>query len=375
VSDAKSILVVDDTPHNIKLLVDLLSAKGYRVDSASSGPQALEKIAQSPPDLVLLDIVMPEMTGYEVCRHIRENPRTVALPVVLVTSLDAREEKLRGLEAGADDFLTKPINQPELLARVRTLLRMKSLYDTVQEQAAQLAQWNSELEQRVAQQVAQLDKLSQLKRFFPPQLVELIVAGNVDDPLRTHRREVTVAFCDLRGFTAFSDNAEPEEIIGFLRDYHRDMGRIIHAHGGTLEQFAGDSLMVIFNDPIVVDGPAERAVRMAVEMRTQFQQTVAPWKKRGHDIGLGLGIAHGYATIGAIGFEDRIGYGVIGRVTNLAARLCAEAKADQILVSQPVHALVEELVDVEPAGELMLKGFHRPVTAMSVLQLKGRPGG
>ncbi len=369
-NEAAKILVVDDTPHNVKLLVDLLGAKGYKVRSATSGPEALQSIEQETPDLVLLDIVMPEMTGYEVCKRVRENPKTAALPVVLVTSLDAREEKVRGLEAGADDFLTKPINQAELLARVRTLLRMKSLYDTVQEQAAQLSQWNRELEQRVAQQVSQLERLSGLKRFFPPKLVEMIVAGDVDDPLKTHRREVTVAFLDLRGFTAFTDSAEPEEIIGFLRDYHREMGRLIDAHGGTLEQFAGDSLMVIFNDPVVIDDPAGCAVRMAVEMRERFAQMMQVWKKRGHDIGLGIGIAHGYATIGAIGFEDRIGYGVIGRVTNMAARLCSEAKAGQILISQPVFALVEELVEVDDAGELSLKGFHRPVPACSVVKLK-----
>jgi class 3 adenylate cyclase len=370
VNETRTILVVDDTPLNVKLLADVLSVQGYRVQMASSGAEALRSIAEQMPDLVLLDVVMPEMTGYDVCKQIRENPRTAALPVVLVTSLDPREEKIRGLEVGADDFLTKPINQPELLARVRTLLRVKSLYDTVQEQAAQLSQWNKELEQRVAQQVSQLERLSGLKRFFPSQLVELIVAGDVEDPLKTHRREVTVAFLDLRGFTAFSDSAEPEEIIGFLREYHREMGRLIHAHGGTLEQFAGDSLMVIFNDPVVVDDPAERAVRMAMEMRERFAQMMLPWKKRGHDIGLGLGIAHGYATIGAIGFEDRIGYGVIGRVTNMAARLCSEAKAGQILISQPVFALVEELVEVEDIGELSLKGFHRPVAACTVIKLK-----
>jgi len=369
-NEGARILVVDDTPLNVKLLSDLLAAKGYQVQSAASGAEALRSIAEQMPDLVLLDVIMPGMTGYDVCRQIRENPRTAALPVVLVTSLDPREEKIRGLEVGADDFLTKPINQPELLARVRTLLRVKSLYDTVQGQAAQLSQWNKELEQRVAQQVSQLERLSGLKRFFPPQLVELIVAGDVEDPLKTHRREVTVAFLDLRGFTAFSDSAEPEEIIGFLREYHREMGRLIHAHGGTLEQFAGDSLMVIFNDPVVVDDPAERAVRMAMEMRERFAQMMLPWKKRGHDIGLGLGIAHGYATIGAIGFEDRIGYGVIGRVTNMAARLCSEAKAGQILISQPVFALVEELVEVEDIGELSLKGFHRPVAACTVIKLK-----
>ena len=369
-TQSAKILVVDDTPHNVKLLADLLGAKGYRVETATSGAEALSKIAAGAPDIVLLDVVMPGMTGYEVCKTLRADEKTAALPIVLVTSLDPLEEKIKGLEVGADDFLTKPINQAELLARVRTLLRVKSLYDTVQEQASQLAHWNKELEQRVAQQVAQLDRLSQLKRFFPPQLVEMIVAGSVEDPLKTHRREVTVAFLDLRGFTAFADSSEPEEVMGFLREYHREMGRLIHAHGGTLEQFAGDSLMVIFNDPVVVDDPAGRAIDMTVSMRMRFDEVVQPWRKRGHDIGLGMGVAHGYATIGAIGFEDRIGYGVIGRVTNMAARLCSEAKAGQILISQPVYALVEEKVEVEEIGQLTLKGFHRPVVAYAVLKLK-----
>jgi len=357
------VLVVDDTPHNVKLLVDLLTAKGYQLSTATSGPEALERIAQVQPDIVLLDVVMPGMTGYDVCRKVRENPQTAALPVVLVTSLDPAQEKIKGLEAGADDFLSKPINQAELLARVRTLLRVKSLYDEVQ-------QLNRDLNEKASRLAADLTRMSQLKRFFPPQLAELIVAGDVEDPLKTHRREVTVAFLDLRGFTAFADASEPEEVISFLGDYHREMGKLIHEHAGTLEQFAGDSLMVIFNDPIVIEDPAACAIRMAVAMRERFTQMMLPWKKRGHDIGLGIGIAHGYATIGKIGFADRIGYGVIGRVTNLAARLCSEAKEGQILVSQPVFALVEDLVEAEDAGQLTLKGFARPVSACSVVKLK-----
>ncbi len=369
-AQANKILVVDDTPHNVKLLVDLLGAKGYEVVTAKSGEEALEKIAADMPDLVLLDVVMPGLSGYDVLRKLRDDERTKLLGVVIVTSLDAREEKSKGFAAGANDFLSKPIDQTDLLLRVQNMLHMKSQHDVVQKQKEQLADLNRGLEERVQQQVGQLEKLSQLKRFFPPKLVEMIIAGDVEDPLKTHRREVTVAFLDLRGFTAFADASEPEEVIGFLRDYHREMGRLIDQNGGTLEQFAGDSLMVIFNDPVEIENPAACAIRMAIEMRERFGQMMHPWKKRGHDIGLGIGIAHGYATIGAIGFESRIGYGVIGRVTNLAARLCSEAKEDQILISQQVFALVEDLVEVEAAEQLTLKGFARPVSACNVIALK-----
>jgi adenylate cyclase len=203
-TEKATILVVDDTPENVLLLDALLTGKGYRVVTASSGAEALRLIGSAPPDLVLLDVVMPGMSGYEVCQKIRANPATGILPVVMVTALDPSEERLRGLEAGADDFLTKPINQPELLARVRSLLRIKQLYDTVQTQARQLAELNSGLERRVQKQVQQLERLGRLKRFFSPHLADLIVAGDAEDPLKSHRREVTVVFIDLRGFTAFA---------------------------------------------------------------------------------------------------------------------------------------------------------------------------
>jgi adenylate cyclase len=232
-STAARILVVDDTPRNVKLLADLLAVKGYEVLTAASGAEALEQVTRARPDLVLLDVVMPGMTGYEVCRRIRADPAGRILPVVMVTALDPAEERIKGIEAGADDFLTKPINQPELLARVRSLLRIKSLY-------VELEESNRTLEQRVAEQVEQLERLSRLKRFFSPQLAELILSGGAEDPLKSHRREITVVFLDLRGFTAFAETAEPEEVMGVLRDYHAQMGRIIMAHDGTLERFAGD---------------------------------------------------------------------------------------------------------------------------------------
>jgi class 3 adenylate cyclase len=320
--------------------------------------------------LVLLDVVMPEMSGYEVCRKIRENPATKILPVVMVTALDPSQERIKGIEAGADDFLTKPINQPELLARVKSLLRIKELHDTVQAQAVQLSDWNENLEQRVREQLEQLERLGRLKRFFSPQLADLIVAGGAEDPLKTHRREVTVVFLDLRGFTAFAETAEPEEVMGVLREYHAAMGKLILQHEGTLERFTGDGMMIFFNDPVPVPNPAERAIRMALAMRQGVAELTVKWRKLGFELDFGVGIAQGYATIGGIGFEGRWDYGAIGTVTNLASRLCGEAKPTQILVSQRLLATLEELVEVEPVGELALKGFHRAITAHNVIRFK-----
>jgi DNA-binding response OmpR family regulator len=364
------VLVVDDTPKNVKFLEYLLTGKGYAVVTAASGPEALAQVEAERPDLVLLDVVMPGMGGYEVCRKIRENPATGLLPVVMVTSLDPGEERIKGLEAGADDFLTKPINQPELLARVRSLLRIKELHDTVQSQATQLTEWNRTLEQRVQEQVAQVERLGRLKRFFSPQLAEMIVAGGADDPLHTHRRQITVVFLDLRGFTAFAETADPEEVMEVLREYHAAMGRLILAHEGTLERFTGDGMMVFFNDPVLVPNPGERAVRMALAMRERVGPLAIIWEKRGFDLGLGVGIAQGYATIGGIGFEGRWDYGAIGTVTNLAARLCAEAKPGQILIPRRLLADVEDLVEIEDVGSLTLKGLLKPVPTLNVLGLK-----
>ena len=360
---SQKILVVDDTPVNVKLLADLLGAKGYVVTTAASGKEALDKIEAEPPDIVLLDVMMPGMTGYEVCKKLRENRATAMLPVVMVTALDPGQERVKGIEAGADDFLTKPINQPELLARVRSLLRVKALHD-------ELTELNRTLEARVAAQVAQLDNLGRLKRFFSPQLAEAILTGGAEDPLKSHRREITVVFLDLRGFTAFAETAEPEEVMAVLREYHAEMGMLIVAHEGTLERFTGDGMMIFFNDPVVVENPSERAVRMAVAMRQRVAELAVRWRKLGHDLDFGVGIAQGYATIGAIGFEGRVDYGAIGSVTNLAARLCGEARPGQILVQRRVFTAVEELVESAPVGELALKGFSRPIPTYEIGALR-----
>ena len=357
------ILVVDDTPSNVKLLADILRARGYGVVTAVNGAEALARVERDAPDLVLLDVMMPGMSGYEVCRKLRDNPATAMLPVIMVTALDPGQERVKGIEAGADDFLTKPIHQPEILARVRSLLRIKALHD-------QLTELNRHLEARVVEQVSQLERLSRLKRFFSPALAEAIVNGGADDPLKSNRREIVVVFVDLRGFTPFAETSEPEEVMSVLREYHAAMGEAILAHEGTLERFTGDGMMIFFNDPVPVPDATQRAVRMALAIRDRVGEMSRRWAERGYELSHGIGIAQGYATLGAIGFEGRWDYGAIGTVTNLAARLCAEAAGDQVLVSQRVASHVADLVELEPTPALTLRGFHRPVSACIVQRLK-----
>jgi adenylate cyclase len=365
------ILVVDDNAANVDILRARLLAHGYDVVTAVDGEQALHATQEHLPDLLLLDVMMPRLDGVEVCRRLRADASLPYIPIILVTAKSDPKDVVAALEAGGDEYLTKPVDHASLVARVKSMLRIKALQDQVREQAARLQEWNAALERRVAEQVAETERLSRLKRFFSPHLAELILAGGTDDPMKSHRRELTVVFLDLRGFTAFAETAEPEEIMGVLREYHAEMGRLIMAHEGTLERFAGDGMMVFFNDPVPVQDPALKAVRMTLEMQARIADLAAKWRKRGFDLGFGAGVAQGYATIGAIGFEGRWDYGAIGSVTNLAARLCGEAKDGQTLVSQRVLAAVEDAVDTQPLGELQLKGFLKPVPAFSLLRLRG----
>jgi adenylate cyclase len=309
------------------------------------------------------------MDGYEVCRRIRGAPATRLLPVVMVTATPG-QERVQALEAGADDFLRKPIDQAELLARVGSLVRIKRYHDTIESQAAELRSWNEELERRVQEQVAELQRMARLERFLAPQVAELVSAGD-ESALDSHRREITVVFCDLRGFTAFAETVEPEDIMAVLREYHAGLGELVFAYEGTLERFTGDGLMVFFNDPVpLTDAPA-RAVRMALDMRRRVRESAASWRRLGHRLGFAVGIAQGYATLGRIGFEGRWDYAAIGTVTNLAARLCDAAEDGQILVSPRVHAALDGLVAVDSVRELTLKGFSRPVAAHNVVGASG----
>jgi len=354
------ILIADDNAMNLDILQTRLAIHGYDILTATDGEAALALACETQPDLILLDVMMPKLDGFEVCRRLRGDPTLPFMPIILVTARTDPKDVVAGLEAGGDEYLTKPVDQAALVARVKSMLRLKALHDTVQEQAVLL-------EGRVRDQVGQLERL---KRFFSPQLAEAIVTGGADDPLQSHRRQVTVVFLDLRGFTAFAETAEPEELMGVLREYHAEMGKLILEHEGTLERFTGDGMMIFFNDPVLVPNPAERAIRMAVAMRERINDLSAGWRKRGYDLALGVGIAEGYATLGAIGFEGRWDYGAIGTVTNLAARLCNEAKGGQVLVTSRVAGAVEDLVDCEEVGALALKGLLRPVPTFSVVGLK-----
>lgn len=371
------ILIADDNPDNLDIFQTRLAAHGYEIVKAVDGEEALANVKDQHPDLILLDIMMPKMDGIEVCRRLKADPSLPFMPVVMVTARSASQDIVTALEAGADEYLTKPVDHSALVARVKSMLRIKALNDKIQEQAnqleaqaAQLAQWNRTLEQRVKEQFAELERVGRLKRFFAPQLAEMIVSGGAEDPLKPHRREVTVVFMDLRGFTAFAETADPEEVMGVLRKFHETMGALIQTYEGTLERFTGDGMMIFFNDPVPAPNAAEQAVRMALSMQEQFAKLMTMWRKRGYDLALGIGIAQGYATLGAIGFEGRLDYGAIGKVTNLAARLCSEAEGSQVLISQRVWAEVEHVVKAEPAGQRQLKGFHSPMPVYNVLGLQ-----
>jgi class 3 adenylate cyclase/CheY-like chemotaxis protein len=366
--DPPLILAVDDTPENLEILRVRLEAQGYQVAEAADGEEGLARARQLRPDLILLDIMMPKRDGISVVRELKTDPDLRSIPVVLVTAKADTKDVVAGLDAGGDDYLTKPFEHSALLARVRSMLRQKALHDTVQMQARQLADWNSALEERVAAQVQELDRVGRLRRFLPPQVAEVVIsAGEGDAVLQSHRREVTVMFCDLRGFTSFAETAEPEEVMAVLREYHACLGELIFKYEGTLERFVGDGLLVVFNDPMPCPDHPVRTVKMAIEMRACMGALSETWRRRGHELGFGIGIAQGYATLGQIGFEGRLDYAAIGTIPNLASRLCGEALAGQILVSQRVFMSIDRDMETTRIGNLNLKGFHKPVPAYEVL--------
>src|SRR5690242_4155931 len=306
---------------------------------------------------------MPGMDGFELVQRLRAQPATALLPVILITSLE-ESERVKGLEAGADDFLSKPVKWDELFARVRSLLRVKALQD-------ELKDVNAKLAERVREQVSQLERLSRLKRFFSKPVAEAIVAGG-EELLEPHRREITAVFLDLRGFTSFTDRADPDEVMDLLRAYHATLGRTVDEYGGTLEHFAGDGIMIFFSDPLPVDQPAERAVRMAIALQEAFTPISAAWSKLGHAVGLGIGIAQGEATLGVIGFEQRWEYAAIGNVPNLAARLCGVAQAGEIILDAQVEQEIAPIADTDAIGPLTLRGFQQPIAAFRLLALRER---
>ncbi len=364
------ILIADDNPANVDILAKRLESHGYEIVTAHDGEEALTKARDLLPDLILLDVMMPKMDGFAVCREIKGDTTLPFMPIILVTAKTESKDIVEGLEAGGDEYLGKPVDHAALVARVGSILRIKEMHDTIEAQSAELAGWNRELESRVAAQLAEIERMGRLKRFLSPQIAELVLAAGEDKLLESHRREITVVFCDLRGFTAFSETTEPEDVMRVLGEYHAALGARIHQFEGTVEHFAGDGVMILFNDPLPCPDHAARAVSMAVAMRDSVGALAQDWQKRGYQLGFGVGIAQGYATLGRIGFEGRFDYAAIGSVVNLASRLSDEAKDGQIVVSEPVQVATEGIAQAEPLGALTLKGLHRPVNAFNVTGLK-----
>jgi len=355
-------LVVDDSPVNRALLGRLLETLDIEAVEAGDGRTALARLKElgGNVDVVLLDIEMPEMDGYATLAAIKADDELRHVPVIMVSSVDELESVVRCIEMGATDYLPKPFNPAILGARIRTSLAGKRLHDLEVESAARQAELLGTIERQKAE----------LSRFLSRDVAALITSPEGERLLAGHRRIATSVFCDLRDFTSFSETAEPEEVLGVLREYHGALGRLIVEYGGTLEHFAGDGLMVFFNDPILQEDHAERAVRMAVAMRDAFAELSRRWSKLGHDLGFGIGIATGYATFGRIGFEGRYDYGMIGTAVITASRLSSAAAGDQILLAPRTYAEVEELVDVESVGDILLKGFRRPIATVNVVALR-----
>jgi class 3 adenylate cyclase len=354
------ILAVDDAEENVAILEARLQANHYETISAFNGLEALKKVEEETPDLVLLDVMMPKMDGFEVCQRIKANEETQMIPVIMVTAKTDVEDIARGFEVGADDYLTKPYQQMELLARVRSMLRIRQAYLDIQE-------LNSNLEEKVKEQVAEIARVGRLKRYFSPQLLQSLTSNEATAIMKSHRREITVVFLDLRGFTAFSERAEPEEVIAVLRELHQTAGSIIFRHDGTIERFTGDGIMVFLGDPIPMEDHPVRAVRMALDLRREVGELSKRWKKMGFDLSLGIGISTGYATLGTIGFEGRIDYAAIGNTTNLASRLCDEAEAEQILISHKTKVKVEEEFQTKSLGTVPVRGFSKALPVYEVL--------
>ena len=361
--DPARILVVDDVADNVEILRMRLESLGYEVVVAEDGEQALESVARELPDLVLLDIMMPKIDGLEVVRRMKADASLPFIPVILVTAKASQKDVIAGLDAGGDDYLTKPIDHGALVARVRAMLRIKALHDEVQV-------LNQGLEAKVRAQVDELERVGRLRRFLAPQLAQAIVSAGDEKILDNHRRDIVAMFCDLRGFTSFAETAEPEDIMALLSEYHGAVGPLIRKYEGTLDRFTGDGMMVFFNDPLPCPDAPERAAKLAIEMRDAVAALGPVWSRRGHRLGFGIGMSQGYATLGRIGFEDRFDYTAIGAVINLAARLCSEAADGQVLVSGRLAAAVEDMAEVEHLGEREIRGMARPVAVANLRSVR-----
>jgi DNA-binding response OmpR family regulator len=361
------ILVVDDIPDNVTMLTAHLASKGYQTLKAFNGIQALRIAVKERPDLIMLDVNMPQLSGLDICAQLKQREETENIPVILVTAHSDAEDIVRGFEVGADDYLIKPYNYLEMLARVRSMLRIRESQAQLRAANHQLDELNQNLEAKVKQQVGELERVNKLRRFFSPQIVETIVSADAEDILKEHSREISVVFLDLRRFTPFAEQNTPQMVIQTVRSLHHVVGPIIFAYGGTLERFTGDGMMVFLGDPEPIDDYAEKAVRMGLEIRDAVRPLSAKWAEDGYDLKLGIGIATGVASMGSIGFEGRMDYAAIGTVTNLAARMCGKAAGEQILIDQTTADQLPDGIEVRPHGEVSLKGFKKGRKAFEVV--------
>jgi class 3 adenylate cyclase/CheY-like chemotaxis protein len=359
------VLVVDDAAFNRRLLTRMLTGLGHTASEAADGREALALLREpaagsAPVDVVLLDIVMPVMDGYDTLAALKEDATLQDLPVIVISDVDELASIVRCIRMGATDYLPKSVAPEILRARLEASLAQKRFHDLERETMAEQARLLTTIDRQ----------RSELSRFLSPQVAALVSSDDGEGLLAGHRREITAMFCDLRNFTGFSEQAAPEDVLGFLRAYHTTMGRLIVAHEGTLEHFAGDGFMTFFNDPAMQADHAERAIRLAVAMRSSFSDLSAEWRARGFVLELGVGIATGDATLGRIGFDGRYDYGAVGRVIIEAARLSSEAAPGEILISGRTLEAAGASVDAVDAGERQLKGFSRPLPTFAVAGMR-----
>jgi len=364
------ILVVDDNGANLRVLRAVLEPGGYAVDCAAGGAEALAYVADNPPDLLLLDVVMPEIDGHEVTRRLRANRSTRALPVILITA-DEDQQKLAALDAGADEFILKPFDRAELLARVRSLLRIKDAHDTIHRQAMELIELNQTLEARVEAQVQEITRLARLRGYFSPQLVDILLSSPETDKLAIHRAEIAILSCHLVGFAEFAERAEPEEVGEVLQAFRTRAGERVHRADATLSAFTSEGLMAFLNDPIPCPNPPRKVVDLALAIREAVDELKVGWHRLGYKLGCAIGVSWGYATVGRTGPPERWDYGPSGSVVTLAARLAEIAPDEAILLSTRAYAALAGEVEGHAMPAMSLRGFRDPVGAFSLTGMVG----
>jgi len=353
------ILVVDDNPQNVQIMKARLSTQDYDIIEAFDGEQALKKVEEQDPDLILLDVMMPKMDGFQVCQKLKSDDKTKLIPIIIVSARAGTEDILKGLELGADEYLPKPYEHVELLARVKNMLKLRIAQKDLQE-------LNNTLEEKVRKQVALLESEKRLERYLNPQVVDMIMKGGELSKMMNSRKLLTLFVSDINNFSGISERTEPEDVVALLNNYFSSMSDIVFKYGGTLDKFLGDGLLVFFGDPMPYEDHAQRAINMALEMKEKVEELRKDWKAAGHDLDITVGINTGFATVGNMGSEKRLEYTVIGNQVNLAFRLCAEAKPGQIVISQRTYSLVEKDFAIEKIGDVTVKGIITPVTIYNV---------